>query len=73
MEQKSSKRDSATRHNRDTGRTRLQVTDADDWVDIIEATERIADGHGKRIDGEGWKVYMVGSVVRIDVFTKESN
>ena len=39
----------------------------DDWDDVIEATERIADGHGKRVDGVGWKVYAVANIVRIDV------
>lgn len=69
MEQESSGRSNATRHNRDTGCVGLQLTD-DDWDDIIEAAERIATGHGKRVDGAGWKVYMVHNVVRIDIVTK---
>jgi hypothetical protein len=38
-----------------------------DWEAIEDAVETVATGRAKRIDGEGWKVYMVVAVVRIDI------
>ena len=38
-----------------------------DWAAIREAVTSVANGRAKRIDGEGWKVYVAGTIVRIDI------
>jgi hypothetical protein len=39
-----------------------------DWNAIEDAVNIVVAGRAKRIDGEGWRVYIViGPVVRIDV------
>jgi len=40
-----------------------------DWDAISDACEMVATGVAKRIDGEGWKVYLAGTVIRIDIAT----
>jgi len=40
------------------------------WEKINKAIQNILDGDAKRIDGDGWLVYAVGSnVVRVDFKT----
>lgn len=38
-----------------------------DWSAIEKAVELVRSGGVKRVDGEGWSVYAVGAVVRIDL------
>jgi hypothetical protein len=38
-----------------------------DWDAIEDACETVAQGRVKRIDGDGWKVYAAGTVVRVDI------
>ncbi len=37
------------------------------WESIKDAFALVAKGDAKRIDGAGWSVYAVGSIIRIDV------
>jgi hypothetical protein len=38
------------------------------WDKIKNAVQSVSEGEAKRIDGEGWTVYAVGSnVIRIDL------
>jgi hypothetical protein len=43
------------------------VLSALDWDAIEDAVNVVAAGKAKRIDGEGWKVYAAGTIVRIDL------
>jgi hypothetical protein len=44
------------------------------WADISDAVELVEQGKAKRIDGDGYKVYVVpGGITRIDLPTKETN
>ncbi len=45
--------------------------DDPEWDKILDAIHTVAHEGAKRVDGEGWKVYTVGTVIRIDI-TKES-
>jgi hypothetical protein len=38
-----------------------------DWKRLIAAVELVAAGGAQRVDGDGWKVYRVGMLVRIDL------
>jgi len=38
-----------------------------DWEAIEDACDNVARGRAKRIDGEGWKVYAAGTIIRIDI------
>jgi hypothetical protein len=38
-----------------------------DWDKLQKAYETIKDGIATRIDGEGWKVYKAGTIIRIDI------
>jgi hypothetical protein len=38
-----------------------------DWNAIEDAVNIVTAGRAKRIDGEGWKVYQMGTIVRIDI------
>lgn len=38
-----------------------------DWNAIASAYELVAKGSATRIDGDGWKVYRAGTIVRIDL------
>lgn len=38
-----------------------------DWEKLIAAVELVAGRAAARVDGEGWKVYRVGAIVRIDL------
>lgn len=38
-----------------------------DWQAIAAAYDLVASGTASRIDGQGWKVYRAGTIVRIDV------
>lgn len=40
-----------------------------DWEAIEDAVNVVSTGRAKRIDGEGWKVYVIGTVIRIDIST----
>jgi hypothetical protein len=42
-----------------------------DWDAVGKAYDLVADGVANRIDGEGYKVYRVGTVVRIDIDDKD--
>lgn len=37
------------------------------WDHISVAVRMIQEGHVDRIDGDGWKVYRAGTIVRIDL------
>lgn len=38
-----------------------------DWAAIKAAYELVAGGAAGRIDGDGWKVYRVGTIIRLDI------
>lgn len=38
-----------------------------DWDAIAKACALVAGGGVKRVDGDGWKVYQTGSVIRVDI------
>lgn len=38
-----------------------------EWPSIIEAYKIIEHKIANRVDGEGWKVYRAGSIIRIDI------
>ena len=38
-----------------------------DWDAISKAHELVAAGVVNRVDGNGWKLYRVGQVIRIDL------
>lgn len=38
-----------------------------DWDKIITAYKMVKEGNANRIDGEGWTVYKVNNIIRIDV------
>lgn len=44
-----------------------QIRDDLDWEAIEDATVNVANGRAKRIDGDGWKVYAAGTMIRIDI------
>jgi len=37
------------------------------WKEIQEAYDAVAKGSFKRIDGEGFSVYRMGAIIRIDI------
>ena len=37
------------------------------WDDIIEASKFIDKGSTSKVEGKGWKVYKVGTALRIDI------
>lgn len=37
------------------------------WKAIAAAVELVLAGGAERVDGEGWKVYRVGAIIRIDL------
>ena len=37
------------------------------WDKIKDAVHAIATGAAKRVDGEGWSVYAVGNIIRVDI------
>lgn len=41
-----------------------------DWDKIARAVEAIRGDLAERIDGERWKVYRVGAIIRIDLSEK---
>lgn len=41
-----------------------------DWEAIADAFQFVLNGRAKRLDGAGWSVYEVGSVIRIDIRVK---
>lgn len=41
--------------------------DANEWRDLGLAFELVRSGKALRIDGEGWKVYKAGTIIRIDI------
>jgi hypothetical protein len=43
------------------------VSASDVWKRIDEATRYVLTGNAERIDGEGWKVYRAGTIIRIDL------
>lgn len=43
-----------------------------DWDAIQDAVQSLVNGTAvNRIDGEGWKVYRAGAVIRVDINPKE--
>lgn len=38
-----------------------------DWNTIMKAVELVREGGVDRLDGQGWKVYRAGTIVRIDL------
>lgn len=42
-----------------------------DWEEIKTAASMIKSTSVNRIDGDGWKVYRVGKIVRIDIEEEE--
>ena len=40
------------------------------WVNIQAAWRMINEGGVDRIDGDGWKMYRVGDIIRIDTEVK---
>jgi hypothetical protein len=40
------------------------------WEAIQNAYHLIVDGGAVRIDGDGWKVYRAGNIVRVDIEEK---
>ncbi len=41
-----------------------------DWDKISRAVEAIREGLAERIDGDRWKVYRVGKIIRINLSEK---
>jgi hypothetical protein len=42
-----------------------------DWDAVGKAYDLVAEGIANRIDGDGYKVYRVAQVVRIDIDDKD--
>ncbi len=38
-----------------------------DWDAIEDAVVNVANNKAKRIDGDNWKVYSAGNIIRIDI------
>lgn len=38
-----------------------------DWNTIQTAVELVREGSVDRLDGQGWKVYRAGAIIRIDL------
>jgi hypothetical protein len=47
--------------------SRFSLSMDDLWQKIARAVEIVSEGAAERLDGEGWKVYRVGTVIRIDL------
>lgn len=41
-----------------------------DWEAVGRAYEMVAEGLVSRVDGNGWKIYRVNNIVRMDVEDK---
>ena len=41
-----------------------------DWDNVQKAVEAIIQGVATRIDGEGFKAYRAGTIIRIDIENK---
>jgi hypothetical protein len=48
-------------------REEVKVRDDIDWDAVEDACVTVACNKAKRIDGENWKVYSAGTVIRIDI------
>jgi len=49
----------------------MELSDLD-WEAVGKAFDLVASGDANRIDGEGYKVYKVGTIVRIDIDNKDN-
>ena len=48
-------------------RSHSRRRDEMNWKEIQEAYDAVAKGSFKRIDGEGFSVYRMGAIIRIDI------
>jgi len=48
---------------------RLLVMPYQTLSDVGDAIESVACGNAKRVDGNGWKVYAAGTIIRVDIRT----
>jgi hypothetical protein len=39
------------------------------WEAIADAYDYVRAGKAKRLDGAGWTVYAVGTIIRVDIRT----
>lgn len=44
----------------------------EDWYTISDAFNMVREGTVNRIDGDSWKVYVAGSIIRIDITQGEN-
>jgi hypothetical protein len=42
------------------------------WEKIKAAVDFILGGNGERVDGQGFKAYLVGDIVRVDIETTKT-
>lgn len=43
------------------------MIDDDVWEKIKGASQAILNGYANKVEGDGWLVYRVGSIIRIDI------